>query len=98
MFNFTCNGSGFFQVHGQLCLRFKYFVFQMQGAERVGVSLLCKVIGQSEVAGPEALPGLAEQHPVPECPWFKKFWRPVGFSSLPVLAHAPRSLVMKFNK
>lgn len=64
----------------------------------MGLSLPCKVTGQSEAAATEALPGLAEQHPVPESPWFKTFWKPAGVSSMPVLAHAPRSLTVREKK
>lgn len=68
--------------------------------ERIQVSALRDVIGQSEPAGTEALLGLAEQHPVPDSPIRKKFWKAVGFFSMPMLAHPPNSLIekQKFNK
>ena len=63
--------------------------------ERIRVSALREVIGQSEMAGTEALLRLAEQHPIPDSPWFKKFWKAVGFFSMPVLAHPPNSLIVR---
>jgi len=59
---------------------------------RIRVSALREVTRQSEAAGTEALLGLAEQHPVPDSPRFKKFWKAAGFFSAPGLAHPPNSL------
>lgn len=68
--------------------------------ERIRVSALREVIGQNELAGTEALLGLAEQHPVPDSPVpdsppFKKLWKAAGFFSMPVLAHPPNSLIVR---
>lgn len=66
--------------------------------ERIRVSVLREVTRLREPTGTEALLALAELNPIPDSPWFTKFWEAVGFFSMLILAYSPSSLIARDRK